>query len=123
MRPTAGCGSQPLIHPDKVLGPAYCAHSAHTTLLNKHQLYCHIADLSKFYGSSEYWNARSILLMANNFKNLNDYFQSIYLLETLIENFTKFPEIIIKAQEILVKVKFKVSDQNSSVELNSKTND
>ena len=82
-----------------------------------------IADLSKFYGSSEYWNARSILLMANNFKNLNDYFQSIYLLETLIENFTKFPEIFIKAQEMLVKVKSKVSDQNSSVELNSKTNE
>ena len=77
-----------------------------------------IAELSKVYGNSHIWSARSILLMAKNFKNLNDYFQSTYLLETLIENFDKYPQIINEAKKLLIEVKEKASDKNSSVQSN-----
>jgi len=82
-----------------------------------------IAELSKVYGSSQIWSARSILLMAKNFKNLNDYFQSTYLLETLIKNFDQYPEIINEAKELLFKVKERASEDNSSIQSNTPTNE
>ena len=82
-----------------------------------------IAELSKVYGNSHIWSARSILLMAKNFKNLNDYFQSTYLLETLIENFDKYPQIINEAKKLLIEVKEKASDKNSSVQSNIVANE
>ena len=81
-----------------------------------------IAEISKKYGNSEIWSARSILLMADNFRNLNDYFQSKYLLEILIKNFTQYPEIVQESKKMLDKVKLLASDQNLSVQSNIKDN-
>ena len=78
-----------------------------------------IAELSKVYGNSKIWSARSLLLMAKNFKNLDDDFQSNYLLETLIKNFDQYPEIINEAKELLYKVKESASKENSSIQPNS----
>ena len=77
-----------------------------------------IAELSKVYGNSHVWSARSILLMAKNFKSLKDYFQSAYLLETLIESFEQYPQIINEAKKNLIDVKEKASLKNSSVQSN-----
>ena len=82
-----------------------------------------IAEFSKKYGNTPTWSARSILLMAKNFKKLNDYFQSIYLLETLIKNFAQYPQITQEAKKLLIEVKENVSNQNSSVSTNIESND
>ena len=82
-----------------------------------------IAEISKLYGNSQIWSAKSILLMADNFKNLNDYFQSTYLLETLLDNFDEYSEINIEAKELLIEVKKRNSEKNSSVEFNNSDNE
>ncbi len=82
-----------------------------------------IAELSKIYGNYPIWSARSILLMAKNFKFLNDDFQSIYLLETLIENFEQYPEVSKEAKKLLIEVKNDVFDKNSSLPTNIESNE
>ena len=82
-----------------------------------------IAEFSKKYGNTPTWSARSILLMAKNFIKLNDYFQSTYLLETLIKNFAQYPQIIEEAKKLLIEVKENASNQNSSVTTNIESND
>jgi len=82
-----------------------------------------IAELSKVYGNSQIWSARSILLMAKNFKNLNDDFQSTYLLEILMKNFDQYPKIINEAKELLSRVKERSSKDNSSVQSNAPDNE
>ena len=82
-----------------------------------------IADLSKTYGNSKIWSAKSILLMAKNFKNLNDDFQSTYLLETLLENFDQYPEIIREAKNLLIEVVKITSEKNSSFQSNTPDNE
>jgi tetratricopeptide (TPR) repeat protein len=82
-----------------------------------------IAEFSKKYGNTPTWSARSILLMAKNFKKINDYFQSTYLLETVIKNFAQYPQIIEEAKKLLIEVKENASNQNSSDTTNIESND
>ena len=63
--------------------------------------------------------------MNRNFKikNLNDDFQSTYLLETLLENFDQYPEIIREAKNLLIEVVKITSEKNSSFQSNTPDNE
>ena len=82
-----------------------------------------IANISNKYGNSGIWSAKSILLMAKNFIELDDSFQSSYILENLIDNFKKFPDIISIAEELLIEVNRKISKRNSSLEIKKNSNE
>lgn len=74
-----------------------------------------ISELSKIYGDTKEWGPKSILLMAKNFNRINDDFQAIYLLESLIDNFENYPSIVDEARRELEKIKNLASNNNSSM--------
>ena len=53
--------------------------------------------------------------MAKNFYALEDSFQATYILESVIKNFTKYPDEVAEAEAELAKIKTAESKRNSSV--------
>ena len=82
-----------------------------------------IALLSQKFSSQPYWAAKSLLLMAQNFYAVKDAFQATYILESLIENYKQFPEIIKTGETLLNQIKEKQAEQNASLSQSSATNE
>jgi TolA-binding protein len=74
-----------------------------------------VQKLAKDYATYKEWGGKGLILMAKNFDGLQDAFQATYILESVIENFTQYPEIITEAQEVLSKIKIREAERNSSV--------
>src|SRR5690554_7320588 len=64
-----------------------------------------VQRLAKNYSSYKYFSAKGLVLMAKNFYQLDDAFQATYILESVIENFKEFSEVVTQAQEELSKIK------------------
>lgn len=77
-----------------------------------------IEEISTKYKSIPKWSAKSILLMSDNFYKMNDPFQSIFLLETLINNFSDNKTIVNQAKVKLKEIKSIESLNNSSINEN-----
>jgi hypothetical protein len=58
--------------------------------------------------------------MAKNFYQLNDAFQATYILESIINNFTEYPEIIEEATSDLASIKMEESKTNESIKIDNK---
>ena len=54
--------------------------------------------LAKDYSGFKYYSAKGLVLMAKNFYALNDAFQATYILESVIENFKTFEEVVEEAK-------------------------
>jgi TolA-binding protein len=74
-----------------------------------------IQQLAKNYSDYKYFGAKGLLLMAANFYALKDSYQTTFILESVIKNFTDFPEIVAKAQTDLEAIKAEESKTNSSI--------
>ena len=72
--------------------------------------------LIKNYSSYKYYAAKGLIIMAKNFQALEDVFQSTYILENVIQNFSEFEEVVNEAQLELDKIKTEAAKTNSSVE-------
>jgi len=72
--------------------------------------------LAKDYSGYKYYGAKGLVLMAKNFYELNDAYQATYILESVINNFKDFPEVVDEAKVELSKIKTAESKTNSSVE-------
>ena len=58
--------------------------------------------------------------MAKNFYQLNDAFQATYILESIINNFKEYPEIIEEATSDLASIKMEESKTNESIKIDNK---
>ncbi len=58
-----------------------------------------IFDLASKYGSQKNWVAKALLIMADNYYELEDPYQANYTLETLIETYPEMTEIVNQAKE------------------------
>ncbi|UOB16525.1 tetratricopeptide repeat protein [Abyssalbus ytuae] len=74
-----------------------------------------VQDLAKNYPGYKEYGARGLIIMAKNFYALDDAFQATYILESVISNFTAYPDIIVEAQNELTKIKAEEAKRNSSV--------
>ncbi|WP_340202155.1 tetratricopeptide repeat protein [Ascidiimonas sp. W6] len=74
-----------------------------------------VQKLAKDYSGYKEYGAKGLVIMAKNFYELDDAFQATYILESVIENFTDYPDVIAEAQEELNKIKTAESKRNSSV--------
>ena len=54
--------------------------------------------------------------MAKNFYALNDAFQATYILESVIQNFPEFDDVVSEAKEELRKIKAEEAKTNSSIQ-------
>ncbi|WP_344788907.1 tetratricopeptide repeat protein [Postechiella marina] len=74
-----------------------------------------VQQLAKDYSGYKYYSAKGLVLMAKNFYALNDAFQATYILESVIENFKDFTDVVEEAKTELSKIKKEESKTNSSI--------
>jgi TolA-binding protein len=79
-----------------------------------------IEKIAQDFGNYPEWGAKSLLLMSQNFYQLDDAFQASFILESIITNFTQFPEIVKQAQLDLANLKAIESKNNSSIKVEEK---
>ena len=82
-------------------------HKASNTVVQK---------LAKEYSSYKYYAAKGLLIMAKNFNALDDAYQATYILESVIQNFTEFNDVVQEANKDLRIIKAEQAKTNSSVE-------
>jgi len=74
-----------------------------------------VQKLAKDYASYKQWGGRGLVIMAKNFYALGDAFQATYILESVIENFSDFPDIVAQAKGELAIIKSREAETNSSI--------
>lgn len=75
-----------------------------------------VQKLTKDYSGYKYFGAKGLVVMAKNFYGLKDSFQATYILESVIKNFTAYPEVVQEAQTQLNTIKAAESQTNSSIQ-------
>ena len=75
-----------------------------------------VQQLSKDYSGYKLYGAKGLVLMAKNFYGLEDAYQATYILESVIKNFTDFPEVINEARSELKRIKAEEAKTNSSIQ-------
>ncbi len=74
-----------------------------------------VQKLAKNYSSYKFFGAKGLILMAKNFYGLKDSFQATYILDSVIKNFTDFPDVVSEAQTELDTIKSEEAKTNSSI--------
>ncbi|CAM3353522.1 PI-PLC Y-box domain-containing protein [Flavobacterium longum] len=75
-----------------------------------------VQKLTKNYSGYKFFGAKGLIVMAKNFYGLKDSFQATYILESVIKNFTQYPDIVQEAQTELDIIKGEESKTNSSIQ-------
>ncbi|SHG35969.1 Tetratricopeptide repeat-containing protein [Flavobacterium fluvii] len=74
-----------------------------------------VQKLAKTYSGYKYFGAKGLILMAKNFYGLKDSFQATYILDSVVKNFTDFPDVVAEAQKELDTIKSEEAKTNSSI--------
>ncbi|WP_299430035.1 tetratricopeptide repeat protein [uncultured Maribacter sp.] len=77
-----------------------------------------VQKLAKDYSSYKEWGGKGLVIMAKNFYALNDAYQATYILESVITNFSQYPDLVAEAKGELSIIKAKEAQSNSSVNPN-----
>ena len=75
-----------------------------------------VQKLAKDFSGYKYYSAKGLVLMAKNFYALGDAFQATYILESVIENFAAFDDVVSEAKAELSKIKKEEAKTNSSIQ-------
>ncbi|WP_339896341.1 tetratricopeptide repeat protein [uncultured Algibacter sp.] len=74
-----------------------------------------VQKLAKDFSGYGYYSAKGLVLMAKNYYALNDAFQATYILESVIQNFPEFDDVVSEAKAELSKIKREEAKTNSSI--------
>ena len=74
-----------------------------------------VQKLAKDYSGYKYYSAKGLVLMAKNYYALNDAYQATYILESVIENFKEFDDVVSEATSELNRIKAEEAKTNSSI--------
>ncbi|MDV7185801.1 tetratricopeptide repeat protein [Lutibacter sp. TH_r2] len=74
-----------------------------------------VQQLAADYASYKYWSAKGLVVMANNYYELNDAFQATYILESVIQNFAQFNDVVKEATTQLNSIKTEQAKTNESI--------
>ncbi|MFV9552133.1 tetratricopeptide repeat protein [Algibacter sp. PT7-4] len=75
-----------------------------------------VQKLAKDFSGYKYYSAKGLVLMAKNYYALNDAFQATYILESVIQNFPEFDDVVAEAQTELNTIKREEAKTNSSIQ-------
>ena len=75
-----------------------------------------VQKLAKDFSGYRFYGAKGLVLMAKNFYALKDAYQATYILESVIKNFTDYPEVTDEAEIELKDIKDKEAKTNSSIQ-------
>ncbi len=76
-----------------------------------------IEKIAQYFSGYPEWGAKSLLLMSQNFYQLDDAFQATFILESILTNFTQFPDIIEQAKSNLENIEAIEAKSNSSINI------
>ncbi len=74
-----------------------------------------VQKLAKDYSGYKYYSAKGLVLMAKNFYALNDAFQATYILESVLNNFQEYSDVVTEAKTELNRIKAEEAKTNSSI--------
>ncbi len=74
-----------------------------------------VQKLAKEYSGYKYFGAKGLIVMAKNYFQLKDNFSATSILDSVIKNFTNYPDVTAEAQKELDIIKGEVSKTNSSI--------
>ncbi|AJR02384.1 tetratricopeptide repeat protein [Siansivirga zeaxanthinifaciens] len=74
-----------------------------------------VQKLAKDFSGYKYYSAKGLVLMAKNFYALKDAFQATYILESVIDNFKEFDDVVTEAKDVLTKIKAEEAKTNASI--------
>ncbi len=77
-----------------------------------------VQKLAKDYSGYKEWAGKGLLIMSKNFYALGDAFQATYILDSVIANFSEYPEIVAEAEGEQALIKSKEAERNSSINPN-----
>ena len=80
-----------------------------------------ITNISKLSNNFNFWTVRSLLLLSKNYMSLNDDFQAVFILESIIQNFNKYPNLLIESRKLLESIKTRKLDQE--ININNQNNE
>ena len=75
-----------------------------------------VQKLARDFSSYKFYAAKGLVVMAKNYYALEDAYQATYILESVIENFDEFEDVVDEARIELARIKREQSQTNSSVE-------
>ena len=75
-----------------------------------------VQKLARDFSGYKQFGAKGLVLMAKNFYALDDAYQATYILESVITNFTDYPETVNEAKAELSLIKSTEAKTNASVE-------
>lgn len=75
-----------------------------------------VQRLAKDYSSYKYYAAKGLIIMAKNYYALEDAYQATYILESVIDNFSEFEDVLDEAEVELNRIKREQARTNSSVD-------
>ncbi|RSK39176.1 tetratricopeptide repeat protein [Mangrovimonas spongiae] len=75
-----------------------------------------VQNLVKNFSGYKYYSAKGLVIMAKNHYQLGDAFQATYILESVIENFKGYDDVVAEAQAELSKIKAEEAKTNMSVQ-------
>ncbi len=75
-----------------------------------------VQKLAKDYSGYKYFGAKGLVIMAKNYYALGDAYQATYILESVIQNFGEFDDVVVEARSELNKIKTEQAKTNSSIE-------
>jgi tetratricopeptide (TPR) repeat protein len=74
-----------------------------------------VQKLAKEYSGYKYFGAKGLVIMAKNYYQLKDNFSATSILDSVIKNFTAYPDVVAEAQTELDSIKGEAAKTNSSV--------
>ena len=75
-----------------------------------------VQRLAKDFSGYKYFGAKGLIVMAKNYYQMKDNFSATSILDSVIKNFTAYPDVVTEAQVELDIIKGEISKTNSSIE-------
>ena len=74
-----------------------------------------VQKLARDYSGYKYFGAKGLVVMAKNYYGLKDSFQATSILESVIDNFSDYPDVVQEAKTELDSIKTEEAKTNSSI--------
>lgn len=74
-----------------------------------------VQKLASDFSPYRYWGGKGLIIMAKNFYQLEDAYQATYILESVIQKFSEYEDLVESARTELNRIKTQESKTNSSV--------
>ncbi len=77
-----------------------------------------VEKLTKNFSGYRYFSGKGLIVMAKNFYGLKDSFNATYILDSVVKNFTDFPDVVAEATAELDRIKSEEAKTNASIQQN-----